>query len=204
VLTTAQLFALAASVLVGTSIPFVPTGEMVSGAAALAAQSLPTVVWVFLIAWLCSVLGDTVLMLAARRTGGPLQAWLARRTFGQRVLRAQQNLTRNAFSAIVTARMIPGGRAPVIIALGLGRFPVRRFVRLDIVACALWAAIFATIGSVGGSLTANPLWGMALAVVIALSLGVVVPRLGHLVLAYRRRAVPTVGRTPEAVLVPAC
>jgi membrane protein DedA with SNARE-associated domain len=204
VLTTAQLFALAASVLVGTSIPFVPTGEMVSGAAALAAQSLPTVVWVFLIAWLCSVLGDTVLMLAARRTGGPLQAWLARRTFGQRVLRAQQNLTRNAFSAIVTARMIPGGRAPVIIALGLGRFPVRRFVRLDIVACALWAAIFATIGSVGGSLTANPLWGMALAVVIALSLGVVVPRLGHLVLAHRRRAVPTVGRTPEAVLVPAC
>lgn len=109
--------------MVGTSIPFVPTGEMVSGAAALTAQSLPTVGWIFLIAWLCSLLGDTVLMLATRLAAGPVQSWLARRTFGQRVLRAEQRLTANAFPAVVTARLIPGGRAPVIAALGLGRVP---------------------------------------------------------------------------------
>ena len=56
---------LAQSVLVGSAIPFVPTGEMVSGAAAYASHSRLNLLMVFLITWVCSVLGDTLMLVEA-------------------------------------------------------------------------------------------------------------------------------------------
>ena len=165
---------LAASILVGSAVPFVPTGEMVSGAAAFAAHSKLNVALIFLITWVCSVLGDTVMLLEARLGRRRLQAWLERRKFGERVTTAQQRLTSNAVNAIITGRLIPGGRTPVIVALGLSRFSVRRFMLIDTVACALWAGIYSTIGSIGGRITNHPVWAMVVAIAFAVSMGVVV------------------------------
>jgi membrane protein DedA with SNARE-associated domain len=179
---------LAVSVLVGSAIPFVPTGEMVSGAAAVAAHSELNVLLIFLITWICSVLGDTVMLLEARLGRRRLQAWLERATFGDRVKVAQQSLTGNAFNAVVTGRLIPGGRTPVVVALGLSRFSVRRFMLLDTVACALWAAIYSTIGSIGGRIANHPLWGMVIAIAFAVSMGVLVQELRKLLTWYRGRS----------------
>ena len=181
-----QLLTLAGSVLVGSAVPFLPTGELVSGAAALVSNSALSVCLIFVAAWVCSVLGDTLLLLEVRLFRGPLQAWLGRRRFGGRVSHAQDGLAGHALKALVTARLIPGARAPLVIALGLGRFPLRQFVLFDTAACALWAAIFATIGSVGGSLTNNPLWGMVIAIAMAVSMAVAVHKLGHLVPGWQR------------------
>ena len=180
---------LAASVLVGSAIPFVPTGEMVSGAAAVASHSKLNVALIFLITWICSVLGDAVMLMEARLGRRRLQRWLDRAKFGARVKTAQQALTGNAFNAVITGRLIPGGRTPVIVALGLSRFSVRRFILLDTVACALWAGIYSTIGSIGGRIATHPIWAMVIAIAFAVSMGVLVQELRKLWSWYRGRSV---------------
>jgi membrane protein DedA with SNARE-associated domain len=182
-----------AAVTVGSAIPFLPTGEMVSGAAALAAHSRGDVVVIFLIAWIASVVGDTLLLLEARVGARRIRAWIDRRTFAARVHQAERRLHLNAFSAVVTGRLVPGGRAPIIIALGLGRYPLRRFVPYDAVACALWAAVYTAIGSVGGRLAGHPLWGIVLAIVIAVALSAVVQATGWLLRRRRTRRLERIG-----------
>lgn len=168
---------LALSVLIGSAIPFVPTGEMVSGAAAFASHSRLNVLYIFLITWIFSVLGDTVMLAEARLGARRLRPWIARRKFAERVHQAQESLTRNAFNAIVTGRLIPGGRTPIIVALGLSRFSFRRFMVFDLVACALWAGIYSSIGSIGGRIAHHPLWAMVVAVAFAVSMGALVQQI---------------------------
>jgi membrane protein DedA with SNARE-associated domain len=155
------------AVAAASAIPFVPTGEMVSGSSALAANSRHQIYVIFLVTWAASVLGDTCLLLEARLGAGKVRGWLDRWKYSHRVDQAQHKLERNAFSAVVTGRLVPGGRAPVIIALGLSRFRVRRFVLFDAAACGMWAAIYSTIGSVGGRIAKHPILGMALAIAFA-------------------------------------
>ena len=184
---------LAVSILVGSALPFVPTGEMVSGAAAFASHSELNVALIFVITWVCSVLGDTLMLLEARLGRRRLQSWIGRRKFGERVVTAQQALTRNAANAIITGRLIPGGRTPVIVALGLSRFPVRRFMLIDTLACALWAGIYSTLGSIGGRVTNHPVWAMVVAIAFAVSVGVLVQQVIKLWHWYRGRG----GAGPE-------
>ena len=171
---------LAGSVLVGSALPFVPTGELVSGASAFASHSKLNVLVIFLIAWVCSVLGDTLMLVEARLGRRRLQAWLDRRPFGSKVDSAQQALASNAFNAVVTGRLLPGGRTPVIVALGLSRFSVRRFVMIDAVACALWAGVYSTIGSIGGRIANHPVWAMVIAIAFAVSISALVQELRKL------------------------
>jgi membrane protein DedA with SNARE-associated domain len=178
---------LALSVTVGSALPFVPTGEMVSGAAAVASHSELNLVLIFLITWGGSVIGDTLMLLEARLGARRLRPWIARRKFAGRVEQAQTALTRNAFNAIVTGRLIPGGRTPVIVALGLSRFSIRRFLLADAVACALWAAIYSTLGSIGGRIANHPVWAMVIAIAFATSIGVLVQRI-HKAVTERRES----------------
>lgn len=178
---------LALSVTLGSALPFVPTGEMVSGAAAVASHSELNVVLIFVITWLCSVLGDCLMLLEARWGAHKLRPWIAKRKFAGQVTQAQESLNRNAFNAVVTGRLIPGGRTPVIIALGLGRFPLRRFLLPDVVACALWAAIYSTLGSIGGRIAHHPIWAMVIAITFATSMGVLVQKVHRALLARRER-----------------
>jgi membrane protein DedA with SNARE-associated domain len=180
-------FLLALAVVVGSAIPFVPTGEMVSGAAAVASHSELSIGLIFVITWLCSVLGDTLMLLEARLGARKLRPWLARKKFSGRVEQAQEALTKNAFNAIVTGRLIPGGRTPVIVALGLSRFSLRRFVLFDSVACAAWAGIYATIGSIGGRVATHPVWAMIIAIACATSVGFLVQRIRAAVAQRRER-----------------
>ena len=64
---------------------------------------------------------------------------IERSKFAPRVISAQDALHRNSFHAILTGRLIPGGRTPVIAALGLSHFPFRRFLPASVVACGIWA-----------------------------------------------------------------
>lgn len=180
------------AVAVASAIPFVPTGEMVSSSSALAAHSRHQIYIIFLVTWAASVLGDTLLLLEARLGAGKVRRWLARWKYSYRVDQAQHKLKHNAFTAVVTGRLVPGGRAPVIIALGLSRFSVRRFVLFDIVACGMWAAVYSTIGSIGGRIAAHPLWGMGLAIVFAIAIGVLVQQSMRLVTWLQNRRPKTV------------
>lgn len=160
---------------------------MVSGAAAVASHSRLGIVEIFLITWICSVLGDTILLAEARLGAERLGPRIARRRLGERVQQAEEALTRNAFSAIVTGRLLPGGRTPVIVALGLSRFPIPSFLLPNTVACALWAGIYASIGAIGGRVAHHPVWAMIVAVAFAVSVGALVQQLRKLVEWHRAR-----------------
>jgi membrane protein DedA with SNARE-associated domain len=143
------------------------------------------VILIFLITWVCSVIGDTLMLVEARLGARKLRPWIARRKFSGKVERAQEAVTRNAFNAVVTGRLIPGGRTPVIIALGLSRFSVRRFLVPDTVACALWAAVYSTLGYLGARIADHPVWGLVIAIAFATILGLLVGKV-HSVVTQRR------------------
>ncbi|MBA3529583.1 MAG: VTT domain-containing protein [Propionibacteriaceae bacterium] len=92
-------------------------------------------------------------------------------------MRRKQALTKNAFNAMLSGRLIPGGRTPVIIALGLSQCSLWRFMLFDTVACALWAGIYSSLGSIGGRIVNHPIWAMVIAIAFATSIGVLVQKI---------------------------
>ena len=168
---------LAAWVLFGSAIPFMPTGEMVSGAAAVASHSQLNEWLIFLITWVCSVLGDTILLLEARLGAGFIRPRLERSKLAARVRQAERALSQNSFNAIVTGRLIPGGRTPVIAALGLSRYPIRRFLPATMFACGLWAGIYSAIGTIGGKVAHHPVWATVVAVSFAVCMGLLMTQI---------------------------
>ena len=168
---------LAAWVLFGSAIPFMPTGEMVSGAAAVASHSQLNEWLIFLITWVCSVLGDTILLLEARLGAGFIRPRLERSKLAARVHQAERALSQNSFNAIVTGRLIPGGRTPVIAALGLSRYPIRRFLPATMFACGLWAGIYSAIGTIGGKVAHHPVWATVVAISFAVCMGMLMTQI---------------------------
>jgi len=99
---------------------------------------------VMLAAFAAGALGDQLLFWLGRRHGARLFARfpaLARRT--QRV---QDLLTRHPNAAIVSVRFLYGLRAAGPAALGALGVPPRKFVLLNLLGAALWAAAFGAIG----------------------------------------------------------
>ncbi|TXR51615.1 DedA family protein [Quadrisphaera setariae] len=180
-------------VLVGSAVPFVPTGEVVSAAATLASGSWLDLVVVFAVVLVASVLGDSTLLLGAgvvSRLVTPAQrAWLGARRLAPAVGRARARIASHAPQAVLTGRLVPGGRAPVIIALGIARYPVGRFMAADALACGAWAGIYVALGALGGRVSGHPLLGIGVAVVCAVALGLGVSQVQRL-LQHRRSPSP--------------
>ncbi|ROP34508.1 DedA family protein [Pseudokineococcus lusitanus] len=164
-------------VLLGSSIPFVPTGQVLSGAAALASGSWSTLLLVYGVCVGASVLGDGALFVGSRVAAHHLpartQRWLVARRFFPAVRSARAGIAAHAGQAVVTGRLLPGGRAPVVVALASGRHPLSRFLAADVVACALWAGLYVTLGALGGRVAGTPLLGTVLAVSAAVVVGLV-------------------------------
>jgi membrane protein DedA with SNARE-associated domain len=185
--TASALLGLGVGVLVASSVPFLPTGELVSGAAALAGGSLPTALLVYVVVLVASVLGDGVMYVGAATAADRLprraRTWLAARRSAPAVRRARRDISGRAYRSMLVGRLVPGARAPVIIALGVARCAPRTFVAADLLACAVWAGLYVAIGAVGARATGHPLVGTAVAVACALGAGLVV----QLVQRMRRR-----------------
>lgn len=158
-------------VVLGSLVPVVPTGALVSGAAVVAFHQTEPVslAVVFGVAALAAFLGDAALywlgLRGVRSRGG--SRWLHRlqsRVDGETLARAERQLDEHGAAVLVLSRLVPAGRLPVMVACLLGEMPLRRFVRADIVACLAWAAAYQVIGILGGSLFPEPWQGVALAV----------------------------------------
>ena len=137
--------------------------------------------------------GDTLLLLQARLIRRPLRQWMTTRPIGVRVERASHTINRNAATAIIAGRLLPGGRAPMIISLALAGLPVKRFIPYNAIACAAWAAIYTTIGAIGSSLGNSPITGVIIAIsTAALAGGIVqlVRRIHHTTPAHPQDGVP--------------
>ncbi|MDI5967229.1 VTT domain-containing protein [Streptomyces sp. SL13] len=174
-----SLFAL---VVLGSLVPVVPTGALVSGAAVVAFRSAGPVqpVLVFGTAAVAALVGDVALYWLGRRgshtEGG--SRWLRRlreRARPEHLEAARQRLERHGVVVLVLSRLVPAGRIPVMVACLLAGMPLRTFTRADVAAVLAWAAAYEAIGVLGGSLFARPWEGVALVVGVTLLISAVPP-----------------------------
>ncbi|MFD9482460.1 DedA family protein [Streptomyces sp. NPDC059991] len=167
-----SLFAL---VVLGSLVPVVPTGALVSTAAVVAFHQTAwfSLLLVFAVGALAAFLGDIGLYWLGQRgvrsRGG--SRWLAalrERAAPDRLEQAQEKLNRHGAAVLVLSRLVPAGRIPVMLACLLGEMPLRTFVRGDLPACVAWAGAYGLIGILGGSLFPEPWQGVVAAVVMTL------------------------------------
>jgi membrane protein DedA with SNARE-associated domain len=164
-------------VVLGSLVPVVPTGAIVSSAAVVAFhQTDPfALLGVFCVAAFAALLGDIGLYLlglrGVRSRGG--SRWLHRlqeRVDEHTLATAQRRLDEHGAAVLVLSRLLPGGRIPVMVACLMSEMPLRRFVRGDVPACLAWAATYQLIGILGGSLFPEPWQGVALAVALTFAI----------------------------------
>ncbi|MER5555429.1 VTT domain-containing protein [Streptomyces sp. NPDC002793] len=162
-------------VALGSLVPVVPTGVLVSSAAVVAFhQTSPfALLVVFAVAAGAAFLGDICLYWLGKRgvaskNGSKWLKAITGRAAPERLAQAQRKLDEHGTVVLVLSRLIPAGRIPVMLACLLGRMPLRQFARGDVPACLAWAATYQLIGLLGGSLFPEPWEGVLAAVVLTL------------------------------------
>jgi membrane protein DedA with SNARE-associated domain len=163
------LFALAGAVLIGAVLPVLPTGAAVSAAAVLASHSSPIGLVGVLIAGAAGAYAGDLIVYAACRFGGERLAkrvgWL-RNNGSLDTLR--ERLAEHEIGVLLTSRLIPGGRVPVLLAAGLAGYKWERFALVDLTASSLWAAVYMAIGLLGYALFDEPWQGVVAATVLVI------------------------------------
>jgi membrane protein DedA with SNARE-associated domain len=159
-----------ALVLLGSILPIVPTGAVVSATAVVAAHRDPvTPVLVIAVGALAAYLGDGVVYALCRRGG---EAVTRRLHLSAKPVRAAEAVRRRLLQRPVTvllvSRLVPAGRIPVLLAAALVDLPWRRFLTANGPACALWSASYAAIGVLGGSVFPEPWQGVVAVIVLVL------------------------------------
>lgn len=164
-------------VVLGSLVPVVPTGALVSSAAVVAVHHTApfSLLMVFAVASSAAFLGDVGLYSLGQRGSHSRNGsrWLARlraRAAPERLELAQLKLREHGVLVLVLSRLVPAGRIPVMLACLLAAMPLRRFVRGDIPACLAWAAAYQLIGLLSGSLFRTPWQGVAMAIGLTLAI----------------------------------
>lgn len=182
------LFALAGAVLIGAVLPVLPTGAAVSAGAVLASHSHPIGLVGVLIAGAAGAYVGDLIVYAGCRFGGERLAkrigWL-RDNASLDALRIR--LAEHEISVLLTSRLIPGGRVPVLLAAGLAGYPWQRFALVDLTASSLWAAVYMAIGLLGYALF-DEVWQGVLAAIVLVILTTLVSSL--IQRARRKRSIP--------------
>ncbi|GAA1613187.1 VTT domain-containing protein [Kribbella sancticallisti] len=163
------LCVLAGAVLLGAVLPVLPTGAAVSAAAVLASHGNPIgLVGVLIAGAGGAYLGDLIVYAGCRLGGEKLAkriGWL-RDNASLDALRVR--LSEHEITVLLTSRLIPGGRVPVLLAAGLAGYRWHRFAVVDLAASSLWAAFYMAIGLLGYALFDEPWQGVLAAIVLVL------------------------------------
>ena len=163
------LAALAGAVLIGAVLPVLPTGAAVSAGAVLASHHNPIGLVGVLIAGAGGAYVGDLIVYAGCRAGGERLAkrigWL-RDNASLDALR--ERLAEHEITVLLTSRLIPGGRVPVLLAAGLAGYRWHRFAVVDLMASSLWSAVYMAIGLLGYALFDKPWQGVVAAIVLVL------------------------------------
>jgi membrane-associated protein len=137
-----------------------------------------------------AVIGDNISYglgtLVGERT---IKRWFSGEKAHKRFEWAERTLDERGAYIILIARFIPGGRTAVTFSAGyVHSLSWRRFIVYDVAAGIVWATYAALLGYFGGkTFEDHPLLGVAVALGIALSLGVVIEAVRH----FRQRRQPS-------------
>jgi membrane-associated protein len=170
--------------------PVVPSETVVVIGGNLASSG-DLVLWLVILSGAAgAVLGDNISFGIGNWVGErTVKRWFRSEKWHKRLEWAEKTLDERGAYIIIIARFIPGGRTAVTFSAGyLPTFPWRRFIVYDVVAGLLWATYAALLGYFGGkTFEDHPVWGLLLALAIALTAGLVVELVRH-VLSRRRVA----------------
>jgi membrane protein DedA with SNARE-associated domain len=174
-------------VLLGSIVPVVPTGAIVSAAAALAVTAGPDGMWlpfVLAVSVTGALIGDLVTFGAAKLGSAATVRRLSRGQPPERLAAVRERFARQGLLLVVVGRLVPAGRIPVLLAAGALDHPWRRLVPAALLACVLWAVAYALLGVVSGGLFDSPV----VATLVATALVFVVAGLSALVARLRAGA----------------
>lgn len=153
---------------------------LVALGAVAAAEGVPNLWALMGVAAVGGFLGDNIAYFIGRVTG------LGRLRDSQRPrVRAFVNwvarlLLRRGGMIIIACRYLPAGRQVVNFTAGAMEFPRRRFILFDSIGVTTWAAYNVGIGALAGTwLEEQPLYGVLVAIVLALALGWVAEIMGQ-------------------------
>lgn len=164
------LLALGGAVLLGAVLPVVPTGAAVSAGAVLASHHQPIgLLGVLLVGAGGAYLGDLVVYAGCRTGGERLTRRVGRVRDSASLEALQTRLAGNETTVLLTSRLVPGGRVPVLLAAGLAGYPWRRFAVVDLTASLLWAGVYMALGLIGFALFDEPWEGVVAAIVLVLA-----------------------------------
>lgn len=170
--------------------PLVPSETVVVIGGNLASSGDLSLPLVILAGAAGAVVGDNISFWIGTWVGErTVKRWFSSEKALKRLEWAEKTLDERGAYIIVIARFIPGGRTAVTFSAGyLPTFPWRRFIVYDIAAGLLWATYAALLGYFGGkTFEDHPVWGLLLALGIALTAGLLIEVVRHA--RKRRRAV---------------
>jgi membrane protein DedA with SNARE-associated domain len=173
------IFAVAA---VDAFFPLVPSETLMVVGGNLASSGDLVLPLVILSGAAGAVVGDNISYgigtLVGERT---VKRWFSGEKSRKRLEWAERTLDERGAYIIIVARFIPGGRTAVTFSAGyVHSLTWRRFIVYDVVAGLVWATYATLLGYFGGkTFEDHPLWGVALALGIALSLGLLVELVRH-------------------------
>jgi membrane protein DedA with SNARE-associated domain len=146
----------------GAVIPVVPTGAAVSVGAAISDRD--PIIFALVVAFGAAgaYVGDLATYAILRVAGQPLAqrvGWLHEGATADTLAALRTRIEEHELPVLLTSRLIPGGRVPVLLAAALGGYSWRRFAVADIAAASLWSAFYAAIGLAGRAIFPEPLAG---------------------------------------------
>jgi len=173
------IFAIAA---IDAFFPLVPSETLLVLGGSLAGSGDLSLLLVILAGAAGAVVGDNISFgigsLVGERT---VKRWFRSEKSHRRLEWAERTLDERGAYIILIARFIPCGRTAVTFSAGyIPTFPWRRFIVYDVIAGVLWATYAAMLGYLfGKTFEQHPVWGVFVALGIALTLGLVVEVIRH-------------------------
>src|SRR5690625_4154661 len=163
--------------LVDGFFPIVPSESLIVALATISDKNqgfnLSTV---FFMGWFGAFVGDQIAYWLGRSIGVTRFRWMRTRSVVRAIGGVKQTLKYSGAMVVITARHIPGGRVAVNFIAGATRMKLIKFMSLDFISAAIWAAYSLAIGYFTAGWLDNTVLQIALALVFATLLGWLIDR----------------------------
>ncbi len=157
--------------------PVVPSESVLVALAAISDQRENiNLVQLFFLGWFGAFIGDQVAYWLGRTIGVTRFRWMRTRSVVRAIGGVRETLKYSGALVIITARHIPGGRVAVNFIAGATRMKLIKFMSLDFISAAIWAAYSLAIGYFTAGWLDNTVLQIGLALIVATILGWLIDR----------------------------
>ena len=157
--------------------PVVPSESVLVALASISDQRPGiSLVQLFFAGWFGAFIGDQIAYWLGRTIGVTRFRWMRTRSVVRAIGGVKETLRHSGALVVITARHIPGGRVAVNFIAGATHMKVAKFMILDFISAAIWAAYSLAIGYFTSGWLDNTILQIGLALVFAAILGWIIDR----------------------------